>query len=469
MLPKETTIKGIWWLESNPEKRLQGEITYGPTCGAEVDVFGQFYDSFDDKKLREQFTLHGLSFKAKPITLFRCYMTHGQLFRPGGSSCTISSVWGVVGGHYRSPQGILFKRVVVRFTGLVTWTWRTGIAAASEEEPPRLSVKYQAPASVPLGSFSGFSLHLEFTGHVQPDYNSLHIDEDCVLVIEAEQMQPYEAFERYIQVFQRFLSLGMQRPVQAIEIIGNIDQPRETIQETPIYEDYLILRKVTVPDWTRDKLIPQHLLFSLHDLQESPAETFGRFVAREQKLRASMDLYFSTVYNDSHVPRVEFLTLAQSLEAYHRSVFGGRYMTDEVYQSGLREVLARAIPNDDPNITADFRASLKKKLTYLHEFSLRRRLKDIAKRHSTILSPLIGDPEDFASVVSELRNRLTHPGDSESEDEREWQKTWSLSEKMALLIEVCFMEELGFSEEHRRGIIAQQSQRARRVSTSTLV
>jgi hypothetical protein len=84
MLSKETAIKGIWWLESNPDKRLQGEIKYGPTSGAEVDVFGQFYDSFDDKRLREQFTLHGLSFKAKPITLFRSLMTGCQMYLPGG-------------------------------------------------------------------------------------------------------------------------------------------------------------------------------------------------------------------------------------------------------------------------------------------------------------------------------------------------------------------------------------------------
>ena len=71
-------------------------------------------------------------------------------------------------------------------------------------------------------------------------------------------------------------------------------------------------------------------------------------------LGAALDLYFSTFHHDFSLPRVRFLTLAQSLEAYHRATMPGKYMADEDYSRGLRQRLSAAIPENDPAISSDF-------------------------------------------------------------------------------------------------------------------
>lgn len=462
MLAEKTTIKAICWRADAPDKRLQGELEYGPTSGAEADLYGHLYDSFDDKKLEERFTLHGQTFKAKPISLFNCLISGGVIHLPGGRSCKVSSVFGVLGGHYHSPEEIVFKKVEVRFKGLIEWTCITGIGLKFEENPRSIAATYKVPSVIELGKFGPFAARLEISGHVQPDFHAFNIKEDCTFVLEAEQMQPYLVFEEYIFAFQQFLSLAIQHPVRALQIVGELDKPREVIQDNPIFEEYLIIRKMNIPDWNREKLIAQDLLFNLHDLHPSPAAIFERFVERKDKLRASIDLYFSTIYNEGGLPRVEFLSLAQSLEAYHRAAMPGKYEDDETYKTGLRTKFWSVVPTP-PDINPDFRAALARKLDYLNEFSLRKRLKELAIKHAAVLEELIGNANSFSDVVSDLRNKLTHPGDGNEKPDKDYRKLIKFSEMMALLLEVCFLNEMGFTQEAIKEIIFNRSKRALRI------
>jgi hypothetical protein len=198
MSPEETNIKGIWWQESHPEVRLNGQITYGPATGAQVDLFGHLGVLTDQNKLFERFTLHGVTFSNKPISLFESYISSSEIHLPGGRSCKIGSFFGVVGGHYHSMDEVEFKDIHVQIEGLVDWTCITGIGIKIEETPPTLAVSYHIPATIPLGTFGPFSLRLEIGSHAQPDFHSFHIAEDCTFVIQAEQMQPFPAFEKYI-------------------------------------------------------------------------------------------------------------------------------------------------------------------------------------------------------------------------------------------------------------------------------
>src|ERR1039457_5686173 len=105
MTIEKNVTKAICWREDVPQTRLQGELNYGPTSGADVDLFGHLYDDFfDEKKRLERFTLHGLNFKNKPFSLFNSLICGGEINLPGGRSCKISSVFGVVGGHFHSPD-----------------------------------------------------------------------------------------------------------------------------------------------------------------------------------------------------------------------------------------------------------------------------------------------------------------------------------------------------------------------------
>jgi hypothetical protein len=420
MSAKTTTSKSIWWLPDSPEKRLQGEVTFGPVDGAEVDLFGHIYENYDDRKLTERFTLHGHTFDMKPISLFQCMITGGTTHIPGGTSCEISCFSGITGGHYCSLDEAVFKEVRVKIKGLVEWACYSGIKPTFDQNPNKCTVSYMVPEIVQLGKYGPFSMHLEFEGVIHPDFHSFNIKEDCALVIEAHEMQPYPRFEEYVYKFQQFLCLAMQRPVYTKDIIAHTDRPKQVIQEMPIFEDYQIIRKISDETTSEEKLIPQFMMFALPELGTQPQLIFEKFIERQEKLGASMDLYLTTIYNRTQIPRVKFLTLSQSIEAYHRITNPGK-------------------------------------------FSLRERIMDVATKHSSILEPLVGAADEFASKVSSFRNQLTHPDEGNAEIYKDYRSLLRFSDQIALLLEVCYLSEIGFSQDQIKAILSSRSERARRI------
>jgi hypothetical protein len=172
----------------------------------------------------------------------------------------------------------------------------------------------------------------------------------------------------------------------------------------------------------------------------------------------------STIYHPDQLLRARFLTLVQAIEAYHRVSMPGKYMDEETYDTDLRKLLWQAIP---ATIHPDFRKALKNKLRYLHEFSLRKRIETLTHKYTAITGDLLGSATDFASTVSELRNRLTHPEPSNAGAKLDYRVLWYLSEKIALLLEICFLDELGFTEDRIKEMVRSRSQRARHVHFAT--
>ena len=110
-----------------------------------------------------------------------------------------------------------------------------------------------------------------------------------------------------------------------------------------------------------------------------------------------------------------------------------------------------------------FGEALKNKLKYLHEFSLRKRIEALTHKYTAVIGKLLGSAGNFASTISELRNRLTHPELVNAEAELDYKMLWHLCEKIALLLETCFLDELGFTENRIKEIVRSRSQRARHV------
>jgi len=464
-LLREEKVKGIWWRQEAPERQLQGEIKYGPASGATVDLFGHISAKFE-RNLSQRFTLQGVTFQGKKVTLFDAFVATSQLSMPGSTWCTAGSSSGIIGGHYAQPADVRFKDVRVQLDGLRDWTWTSGIEHRHETEPTRAVFTYKVPDAIHLGKIKDLTAALEFSGSVSPGVGKLSIKEDCALVLEADALTQYEEFTDVFHPFQHFLSFALQRPALALHVSGHIDEPREVIQGHPIFEDFLAIRQLSKSDFSSKTLLPHDMLFTLSELEESSQKVLSNFFLNYDRLRPALDLYMSTLYHPDQLVRLRFLTLAQCGEAYHRVSMPGKYMDDEQYNNGLRKLLWDTIPRE---IDAAFRAALKNKLKYLNEYSLRKRIETLASEHAEIVGNLLGAPDEFAASVSELRNRLTHPEpSSDALGKTEWKELWHLSEKLALLMEACFLTEFGFGKDRIRNIVQTRSERARRVHFGVL-
>src|SRR5437773_3680392 len=159
-MSEEIRVKGTWWSPEQPGQRLPGELTYSSTGGAELDLFGHFFETSDDSALRRPFTVFGTTVRGRPVTLFDCRTRNLTTHLPGGRSAQIRSNFGVVGGHFATRQEMRFCRVTARFTDLAEWAARTGIRVQRDlqgiahHQPRRfLGINQQQTAQFPSAHF----------------------------------------------------------------------------------------------------------------------------------------------------------------------------------------------------------------------------------------------------------------------------------------------------------------------------
>lgn len=219
------------------------------------------------------------------------------------------------------------------------------------------------------------------------------------------------------------------------------------IGDRSIWREINLIRKLSLPDEPR-KVEPEEMLFTLRDLQRAQQSIFGRFLEEESRLEAVFDLFFPTYFFDLPPPQ-ELLNMAHAIEAFHRATIGGQYLADAEYENGLKQSFLAAVP---PELAEDFRSSLKRKVDFLHEYSLKKRLKDILRKFDALVAPYVGERDTFIQAATDARNRLVHA--SKDNPPPDYRKLWRFAQQLGLVLEVAILSEIGFQQNEVRDIVA---------------
>lgn len=109
----------------------------------------------------------------------------------------------------------------------------------------------------------------------------------------------------------------------------------------------------------------------------------------------------------------------------------------------VRCALEKAIPKVKENLEE----SLKSRIEYGNEFSLRTRLKEIFDKYQENLSEFVEKKEDFIGRVVDTRNYLTHYDEKLKEKAALGEELDPLIQELKILLEICLLTEVGFSSE----------------------
>ena len=102
---------------------------------------------------------------------------------------------------------------------------------------------------------------------------------------------------------------------------------------------------------------------------------------------------------------VEFLSLMQALEGFHRATMTGLYTSKAAYED-IRQKLSNAIPE---NVESDHRDSLRARIKYGNEISLRKRLDALLTRIQLPLRQhILGGDGGLPGRWVDTRNYSTH-------------------------------------------------------------
>jgi hypothetical protein len=87
---------------------------------------------------------------------------------------------------------------------------------------------------------------------------------------------------------------------------------------------------------------------------------------------------------------------------------------------------------------------------------LRKRLKELLHKNNSILKDYIAHKKDFITKVVDTRNYYTHYTPELCRRAAKEKELYQITEKLKMIIEVCFLGELGLTPAEIRGLISAQ-------------
>ena len=357
------------------------------------------------------------------------------------------------GAHFNSGENILFERVSVRFSDLEEWAGHRGIISTSTREGTAEEIcRYRPvkPIEATLAEY-GLQVRVVFVGpSISLSLQEVKISYETRLeIISLQKERPFEEYLVLIQRLQNFLSLAMGKPVVPLSIIGALN--RETISDgdADLYysdiEVFPMLGRYGAPE--AEPRYSFQMLFTLSAIEKKMEKYLKNWWEKYDVFEPVINLYFAVLYNPHMYLENQFLALTQALETYHRRTMGGKYQTKEEFLEEVYPLIESAIPKA---LDRDYRESIKGRLKYLNEYSLRKRLVEILNSvKQEVPLPFVLNSKQrkqFVSKIVDIRNYWTHypPNSNVKGAHDEWAV---LIAQLQLILEAVFLKEIGFSSE----------------------
>lgn len=388
---KEFDSLGLWWIP-NIGNKVHGRITFKQSEGLYLQLSETFLpvEHFFDIKPEADTPsiILGELDSGEKITLYDCFVR--KMSARGSGNCTAIYTCNhyFKGAHFASPNDIAFTSVTVSFSYFESWLlqhfYKSNKRSISYGKPKLLRHKIKTLKSFILIS-SEISKSITFGKNIS-------LENIASIIIQPDSPSNYEWYKSTLFDVQNFLVLNIGEPIIPTSFIGNTEQRDEV-------EIYFLLRNYTIKEKTPRSIV------HFPEYGKNFRTCLNNWFSKQEKLRTTAQLLIGSYYSSSMYPYLTFLTFTQALEAYHRHVFGGYFLPKEKYEP-CRTAMVAAIP---AYIQSDQRDSLKSRVKYGYEYSLRKRLSEVLKGPcNEIFNDFIDNQSEFIVSIVNTRNYLTH-------------------------------------------------------------
>lgn len=441
---REFEYEGKWWLPGRPQNEIMGMLKFTPWKGAILKLNGSLKDTKSIFEPFEPEIILGVSSTGKNITLYKCLETKSDFSSPGYPTSSIHANIVFVGSHFPNSQDIHFGSMYVRYSYLDEWVNISGFDIESFPQEKRAVIRYKLPEPRTAVVGNDLKVSINFLTTISPRefvQTEASIKQSTQIEIETAEEKPFQECTRAIYHFQNFLSLAVMEPTYVLSLKGKTKSYTRVIGEKAYRQPIEIFYNQLYVPGSGKELLADEMLFTFRQIENR----FGAFLAswfeKRQELEPVYNLYFSTLYDSSSLEEHRFLSFVHSLEALHERVHGGTYLAQEKYMENVYAPLVDAIPD---GVGSDLKESLRTRIRYGNEFSLRKRLRELYDKHQLVLDKFIENKNNFIESVVETRNYLIHHDKDLEEQTSRGIALYELSQKLKKLVEICLLSQMGF-------------------------
>jgi hypothetical protein len=427
-------LEGDWWLPETPDDKVPGVLTiqWGARPGLELQGLLRPMDVSDAIRLTlvrgEGYPIvHGKAADGREVTLEGTSSTGGNelhLREPGRSIIRLKAGRAWLGALLAEPATEKYALMHMRLGRLTDLTTRPSTA-----------------------SVDGATIEL-VPAHPTPTTGTAPIrTERAELRVRLDDpMQIDDLIDIYVRPLRNLIALATGRDVVVDELIlghrigASADQRIEVVEKR---------REMSaLPD---RRLLPSETLFDFDSLPTGFEDAIRRWLVVGSHLRAILDLFAGPLFAPFMYEEHRFLNFAQAVESYHRIQYDGTLLPPDEYAKHVDAAVNACPP--------DLKAWLRGSLEYGNQLSSFARLRALLDQWPWMEGEVIAQFKPFARRVTDTRNYHTHWDETTRGDAASGLQLWRLNEQLAVLLQACLLDELGFSMQEAANSI-------RRASTS---
>ncbi|MBE6487085.1 MAG: hypothetical protein E7Z85_09625 [Methanosphaera stadtmanae] len=413
-------IPGTFWFEDNEKNKFSGTIIEKNNhYFLKTDIKMEDYAKYYNKEI-----IIG-DFNKTKVTLYKCQLWN--LFE------TLTFSIEYIFKNYDYNSSLKFKEVTLRFHYLENWirnkkNFKMNIKENYEEFLEYKSVKFKLKKFEIIFSIANSINSTNISFCVKPYY---------LIQFFYESKTSIEEILNDIRMTKMFLTFLMNNETGIKLMNCRVDDEFNPFKKIEVFSKLF--------DKPLNEINTFNILIEFDEIADKQS-IFKNWFKINDKYKPLIDIYFMNFTNESN-PEYELLSYTQALESYLRKdeKYIDKYMEIEEYEK-IKNQITEII--DNLKITEDHKNSLKNKIKFGNEISLRKRLKELINdlNDYEIITKLIdGNKNKFISAVVDTRNYYTHYDES-SNFKKDTGKLNILNFKLKILIELIILRELNFNK-----------------------
>lgn len=436
-------LKGNWWLPGLSDEVISGVLRYHPENNIVLELFGTFHKADLSTDEHERYTIIlGETFDGNKCTLLHNFESNYSSSWPGSERSQMTSLYLFIGKHYESIQDIKFSSIKIGFTNLSNWLWQSVVTG--EIPKGRGSYHYRNPAcfSTKLpNTKTNIKLSFQFKSN-RPSINEIQLSREDFIVITPIKKMNLDWCREMLHDFGSLLTILIGTAVFPRSVILNDDNIGIDLSK-PIPERIMLFFH---QDRTMSENIahPNLMIIPYKAISYDIGCIINKWFANANKLRSVHDLFFGTFFNPRMYQQFLFLALTQALESYHRLRRDGKYLNDQDWEP-YRQSITNSLSTE---LDSDHKMSLKSRIRYGNEYSLRKRIQELIKslRSSTIdaITPSRGY---FTGQIVDTRNYFTHHDDNPQIITIKGAELHIANQRLTIFLTLILLKEIGIDED----------------------
>lgn len=393
---KTFKIKGKFWDPLNTGIFKLGELEYNPKKGITL---------FLDEKLKQ-------------YNNFNLNILHGELLN--GKSVTLQNLNIVsIGPLINSPviylvERIFYNALIDDFRNcnissleltpsyIFEWINLSGLNLENyiEDGPNNFFIQYNKPEAIKfeLSENYEFEIGTSYEGltfkQIQIDFYLKQVGYIILRTIK-EKENILQIIEKMKNILS-FFSFATSTLVYSNVFICYLEKGKS---------NYIEVLEAPFAEEPSDQTNTYSMLFTYHEIEDNFQGLLKSWNQNSNFFSIILNMYFDYTLNHNNKVENKFLNLTQALEKLHRILKNGIYIDATAYKDSVYNPMVNSIPKDIPS---NLRDSLKSRLKYGNEISLRNRLKELFEDSHLFKTLMINNSNDFIKRIVDTRNYLTH-------------------------------------------------------------